>query len=118
MNNIKRNKNYNQVCVWPGTILPETHIAKFVNHFKENGFRIQHLETLRTFPDHDDKGKLIEGTGGRSDVLFAIHDEDVMKFAIPRMQMGIRWIEDVLDNEPRVAEHSIYPERIKDYRTW
>ena len=118
MSIIQRNKNYNQVCVWPGTILPETHIEKFVKHFEENGFRIQHLETLRTGPDRSDAGAEIEGTGGRSDVLFAIHDEDVMKFAIPRLQMGIRWIEDVLDNEASSTEHSIYPDRVKEYRSW
>ena len=118
MSNVKRNKNYNQVCVWPGTLLPEEQIEQFVNHFSENGFRVQHLETIETSPDHDDSGFPVEGTGGRSDILFAIHDEDVMKFAIPRLRMGIRWIEDVLDNESRMTEHSIYPERIKDYRTW
>lgn len=117
MNNIQKKKNYNQVCVWPGTILPETHIEKFVTHFKENGFRIQHLETLRTRPDHDGSGNEIEGTGGRSDVLFAIHNDDVMKFAIPRLQMGIRWIEDVLDNEPEDVP-SLYPQRVVEYRTW
>lgn len=117
MKNAKRDKNYNQVCVWPGTILPETHIEKFVAHFKENGFRIQHLETLRTRPDHDASGNKIEGTGGRSDVLFAIHNDDIMKFAIPRLQMGIRWIEDVLDNEPEDVP-SLYPQRVVEYRTW
>ena len=115
--NTSRVKGFNQVCVWPGTILPETHIAKFVKHFELMGVRIQHLETLRTRPDHDGKGNLVEGTGGRSDVLFAVHDEDVMKFAIPRIQMGIRWIEDVLDNEPADVP-SIYPQRVVDYRTW
>tara|TARA_X000001388_G_C2213085_1_gene115966 strand:- start:442 stop:792 length:351 start_codon:yes stop_codon:yes gene_type:complete len=116
MSIIERKKNHNQVCVWPGTILPETHIEKFVKHFEKNGFRIQHLETLRTLPDHDSEGNEVEGTGGRSDVLFAIHDDDVMKFAIPRFQMGVRWIEDVLDNEEE--NRSIYPDRVKEYRTW
>ena len=116
--NTPRSEDYNQVCVWPGTILPETHIEKFVKHFEENGFRIQHLETLRTGPDLDSTGKPIDGTGGRSDVLFAIHNDDVMKFAIPRMQMGIRWIEDVLDNEARANDYSIYPARVQEYRTW
>jgi len=118
MSNIQRKEKYSQVCVWPGTILPETHIEKFVNHFEENGFRIQHLETLRTSPDRDDWGAPIEGTGGRSDVFFAIHDDDVMKFSIPRLQMGIRWIEDVLDNEARETDYSIYPLRVEEYRTW
>jgi len=116
MKNIQRNENYNQVCVWPGALLPEEEIEQFVNYFSEIGFRVQHLETIKTASDRDSRGFPVEGTGGRSDILFAIHDEDVMKFAIPRLQMGIRWIEDVLDNEEE--GYSLYPERFSGYRNW
>ncbi len=118
MNSIQRKKNYSQVCVFPGTLLPEDQVSQFVKYFADNGFRVQHLETIMTEPDRDEAGAPIAETGGRSDVIFAIHDDDVVKFAIPRMQMGIRWIEDVLDNESRRTEFSIYPERFKEYRTW
>ena len=30
MKNVQRNENYNQVCVWPGTLLPEDQIEQFV----------------------------------------------------------------------------------------
>ena len=109
--NIELKENYNQVCVWPGTVLKEDQVGDFVSHFAENGFRIQHLETVITAPDVGDPE-----SGGRHDLLFAVHDEDIMRFAIPRLQMGIRWIEDALDNES--DNHSIYPERVKEYRTW
>tara|TARA_Y100000593_G_C4274752_1_gene319433 strand:- start:660 stop:1016 length:357 start_codon:yes stop_codon:yes gene_type:complete len=118
MSNIKRDKNYSQVCVWPGTILPEDQIEKFVNYFADNGYRIQYLETVITEPDRNELGIIENETGGRHDVFFAIHNDDISKFAIPRLQMGIRWIEDVLDNEARETEYSIYPERVKEYRTW
>ena len=29
-------------------------------------------------------------------VVFSVHDEDIPKFAVPRLQMGIRWWEDVI----------------------
>ena len=116
MSIITRKKNHNQVCVWPGTILPDDQIKVFVEYFAKQGYRIQYLETIMTSPDRGDTGHDIEGTGGRSDILFAVHDEDVWKFAIPRLQMGIRWIEDVLDNEEE--NRSIYPNRVKEYRTW
>ena len=116
MSNVQRNENFNQVCVWPGTLLPEDQVESFVKYFAENGFRIQYLESIQTFPDVNDNGSFVEGTGGRSDVLFAVHDEDLMNFSVPRLQMGIRWVEDVLDNED--PDHSIYPQRIKEYRTW
>lgn len=116
MGNVERNENYNQVCVWPGTILEDNQVSDFVNWFLENGFRIQHLESIKTGPDRDEGGAPVEDTGGRSDVFFAVHDEDVLKFAIPRLQMGIRWIEDVLDNE--ADGFSLYPSRVSEYRTW
>jgi|LUMP01.1.fsa_nt_gb hypothetical protein len=37
-------------------------------------------------------------TGGRRDILFYVHDDDTMKFAVPRLQFGIRWWEDILGN--------------------
>jgi hypothetical protein len=41
-------------------------------------------------------GETLEQSGGRNDLFFFVHDEDVAKFAIPRLQMGIRWWEDVV----------------------
>jgi hypothetical protein len=76
------------------------------------------METITTGPDRDENGNASFETGGRVDTIFAVHDDDVMKFAVPRLAMGIRWIEDVLDNEARETEHSIYPDRVKEYRTW
>ncbi len=76
------------------------------------------INTNKTGPDRDENGIAVPETGGRHDVFFAVHNDDVMRFAIPRLQMGIRWIEDVLENEARETEHSIYPERVKEYRTW
>ena len=118
MKNPQKNESYNQVCVWPGTLLPPDQVENFVNYFAENGFRIQHLETIMTQPDRGQDGLEEPETGGRSDIFFAVHDDDIMRFAIPRLQMGIRWIEDVLDNEARETEHSIYPVRVQEYRTW
>ena len=118
MSNVQRNEMYDQVCVWPGTIVAENEVESFVNFFKELGYRIQYLETIVTGPDTDEDGVPVACTGGRTDIFFAVHKEDVMRFAIPRLRMGIRWIEDVLDNEARTSACSIYPYRVKEYRTW
>ena len=116
--NIDRRENFTQVCVWPGTIVTELDIQMFEDYFKENGFAVQYLESLLTKPDRNEDGTPVPETGGRHDVFFALHNDDVVKFAIPRIAMGIKWIEDVLDNEARETEHSIYPDRVKEYRTW
>jgi len=115
--NVKLNKNFSQVCVWPGTILKEEEHQDCIKFFKENlGTRIQILETIKTKPSIDSNGNNIPETGGRYDLLFAIHDKDVSKFAVPRLEYGIRWIEDVLDNEE--GNYSIYPNHLTEYRSW
>ena len=115
---MKTNSEYTQVCVWPGTIIKPAEVKQFEAFFEENGFRVQFLESITTSPDLDEEGEPVVDTGGRTDVFFTIHNDDVMKFAIPRLQMGIRWIEDVLDNESHAQDHSIYPSHVKEYRAW
>ena len=115
-NNIERKENYNQVCVWPGTIVGQEKIEEFQDFMlKEFNTRVQYLEEIKTFPDQRN-GKNVEGTGERNDVFFAVHQEDIGKFSVPRLMVGIRWIEDVLANGN--YKNKIYPERVFDYKTW
>ena len=54
------------------------------------------------------------GEGGRHDLFFYVHSDDIGKFAIPRLQAVIRWWEDVISNK----SHNIYPkEIIEKYKT-
>lgn len=85
------------LCVWPGTIVKAEQIQEFNDFFKEEGFRVEYAESVTTLPDKED-GVEVSGTGGRTDVLFWINNEDVSKFAIWRFQFGIRWWEDVFFN--------------------
>ena len=114
MENVTKKEKFNQVCVWRSCIVAGGDIPKFEKWLKEEfGVRGQFLEEYKTLPDKDEYGYDNEGTGGRADVLFAIHDDDIHKFTIPRLQYGISWIEDALDNTP-----DLYEERISKYRTW
>jgi hypothetical protein len=118
--NIPRKPEFSQVCVWPGTLVGADQVEVFEKFIAENfnNTRVQYLEEVKTFPDVQPNGRLVEGTGDRNDVFFAVHSEDVGKFAVPRLSYGIRWIEDVLDNEARRGEFRIYPDRVTEYRTW
>lgn len=90
-------EKFNQLCVWQGTELGESTLQDLIDFFKdEMGTRIKFEQEVLTNPDLDDEGEIIRDTGGRNDLLFYVHDEDVAKFAIPRLQMGIRWWEDVV----------------------
>ena len=73
-------ENFKQLCVWPGTLLEENQIQDFVNFFQEDmGVRVEYKTTLVTRPDLDERGRVVPETGGRHDVFFYVHDEDVMK---------------------------------------
>ena len=120
MTAVARNEGFNQVCVWPGTVMQESDVPDFETWMKaELNTRVQYLESVVTKADCNDPT-----TGGRHDVIFAVHQDDVMKFALPRMRLGIRWVEDVLDNEKHHNEmagcpgYSIYPDHLPTYRTW
>jgi hypothetical protein len=105
--NVPLAEGFQQVCVWPGTIIGDK-IDEFVQWgLDEFGVRFQYLEEIKTKRDET-------GPGGRNDVLFAIHNEDVGKFSIPRLQYGMRWIEDVYGNN----QGHLYPERVADYKCW
>jgi len=113
--NVVLKEGFKQVCVWPGTLVGPDEVDSLVNFFKEElGVRVQYLESIITGPDCDKRGRPVMNTGGRTDVLMAIHDDDTGKFAIPRFQFGIRWLEDVYLN----GQGDIYEDRIAGYKCW
>ena len=95
---------FTQLCVWPGTTLSPSTPKDLEDFFKdEMGTRIKYAEEVTTLPGDG-------GEGGRTDQFFFVHNDDVGKFAIPRLKMGIRWWEDVLDNMK--GRDQIYPKEI------
>jgi hypothetical protein len=121
MSAVPRKEGFTQVVVWPATVVG-AHVAEFEGWMAENfEVRAQYLEEVTTGPDYNDPT-----SGGRIDTVFAIHQDDIGKFAVPRLSAGMRWIEDVLDNEarqnmeaqPATPFHSIYPTHLEEYRTW
>lgn len=83
---------FNQLCVWPGTVLGDNTIENFEQFFKDEfDARVKYAEEVIT------NGSIERNEeGGRNDLLFFIHDEDVSKFAVKRLAYGIRWWEDVV----------------------
>lgn len=116
--NVKLNENFTQVCVWPGTVVGAEKLVEFIDGmFEYFNTRVQYLEEIKTNPDLDTFGNKVEDTGGRNDLFFAVHQDDVLKFATPRrLSVGIRWVEDVM-SESNQSSH-LYPKRVKDYCSW
>ena len=116
MKNIERKPDYNQVVVWPGTLIKLEQLPEFKQFIlDELGTRAQYLETILTAPDMTD-GSPVEDTGGRSDVFFAIHKDDINHFALKRLALGMRWIEDAISEVNGGCV--LYPERVKGYCHW
>lgn len=112
--NVQLKNGFKQVCVWPATLCSPEKVAEFEQFIlDEFGTRVQYLEEIRTYPDYKD-GRVVDGTGGRNDLFFAVHTDDVGKFAVPRLGYGIRWLEDMFGN----GHASLYPGRIVDYMCW
>ena len=87
---------FNQLCVWHGCVVGEENVQDFEKYFlDEFGVKVKYLTEIKTNPDLDGNGKVFL-TGGRNDLFFYLHDDDVVSFAIQRLQMGIRWWEDVI----------------------
>jgi hypothetical protein len=90
-------QGFNQLCVWHGTIVGEERIQEFEKYFlDEFGVKVKYLTEIETNPDLDEEGEVVPDTGGRNDLFFYLHDDNVGSFAIQRLQMGIRWWEDVV----------------------
>jgi len=110
-----RPEGYKQVCVIEGTYLEKDEEIKTFENWLKDVFNVEgkYLETVKTFPDKDEYGNDVDKTGGRQDLLFVIKNEHVGPFSVPRLQYNIRWLEDVLNNNP-----TLYPKRIHDLRCW
>lgn len=108
--------DYTQLCVWPGTSLGDSTAAEFENFFlDEMNTRVKYHREVTTLPNVNEDGTPDFNTGGRNDLFFYVHTDDIAAFAVPRLKMGIRWWEDMVgynDNShlylPEfVAEHSL-----------
>ena len=86
---------FNQLCVLQGCLMPKGGAKELESFFKdEMGVKVKFETEVKTLPDTPGCTE----TGGRNDIFFYIADDDISKFAVPRLSMGIRLWEDVLGN--------------------
>ena len=104
-------ENYTQLCVWPGTLVGADSIKEFEEFMLEAmGARVIYEAEIKTLPDYEN-GQHVPETGGRNDLFFWVHDEDIPTFALKRLPYGIRWWEDVMSNARR-NNNVIYAESV------
>jgi hypothetical protein len=114
--NVSLRPGFDQVCVIQGLDMTGVPPEQFEHDMHQKfGVRVQFLEVIRTLPDRDADGRPVEDTGGRSDIFFAAHEDDVKEwFNAERLLWRIRWIEDVLNNDD-YRHQMLYPERVRQY---
>ena len=101
---------YNQTVVLQGYGLGGRSPAYFAEQFKkDHNIRVKFGEEVLTLPDQVD-GVEVRNTGGRSDILFYVHDDDVLEFARIKLELNCRWWEDISYNDYQY----IYPQEILD----
>ena len=99
---------YNQLCLIRDLEIGEDQIENFeIIMLNKFGVRVKYHTEIKTFPTLDEEGYPIPRTGGRNDLFFYVHKEDIDKFSVPRMHLGVHWWEDVVAN---TANHDSYPE--------
>ena len=119
-------EDYSTVAVMPGCMVWEENANEMVQEFGSTlGCKhpILIIGTATTLPDTEEQDHPSPETGGRHDFFFAFHNLDIMRVAVPRLAFGVRWWEDVVDNEwnnlplemkHEYVEHSIYPDYVFD----
>ena len=119
-------EDYSTVAVMPGCMVWKETANEMVQEFGSTlGCKhpILIIGTATTMPDAEEQDHPAPETGGRHDFFFSFHNLDIMRVAVPRLAFGVRWWEDVVDNEwnalplemkHEYKEHSIYPDYVFD----
>jgi hypothetical protein len=115
--NVERPEEFSQVCIWQHCTLGGME-GEFAEVMLDTfNLRVFFLEEIETRPTS-------ENPEGRTDLLFAIHNDDVLPFSMLgldedmmtplRLKLGIRWVDDVLSLANGGGRE--YPNRVFGYR--
>jgi hypothetical protein len=111
---VPRTEEYQQLCVWHGCTFNESDSEDFTQ-MVQNELKCQNppkiVGVVETLPDLDADGNPVPDTGGRHDFCFFVHQDDIGRFAVPRLAYGIRWWEDVAKYNNNAH---IYPEDFRE----
>ena len=107
--------NWMQLCMWPGTVVRDFGIKNFEQAMLDQfDVRVKYDQEVLTLPDLNENGTADLETGDRNDLFFWIHNDDISKFALARLSVGIRWWEDVIFYNHN-SDH-MYTKEFKDSR--
>jgi len=115
--NIVRQPNFNKVAVLNAVIDKKGDesadiIAFFVDYC--DNLRIQFLESIKTKQEKNRQNVVVASSGNRNDVFFAIHDDDLAKFASFAVLHKAVLIETVITTMKSKGQ-DLYPTRVEKY---
>jgi hypothetical protein len=118
-------ENYNILALWPSIVVQKDDEDSVQEFMSNMGCKhpIKLVGCVETLPDWHERNDEEPTTGGRIDLAFYFHSEDIYRIAVRRLQHGIRWWEDVVANDIEhglnkgmiYEEYTIYPE---DFRAF
>tara|TARA_R110000751_G_scaffold24863_1_gene68084 strand:- start:209 stop:580 length:372 start_codon:yes stop_codon:yes gene_type:complete len=98
---MKTKKGYNQICAWLGVVVKNADKPMTQKEFEKfmlgEGYKVNYIDEYKTLPDHTSEG-------GRNDVIFSLHKDDVNKMVMDRLHKfngDIKWYEDYVTNYHR-----------------
>ena len=108
--NSNTENDFIQLCVWPACkVGNKKKQLEFLAFMKETfDVRVKYADEVLTLPD-------ASGKGGRNDLFFYVHNEDIPKFAVKRLPYGISWWEDIKGDRLCLYNNTF---RIKYPKTW
>ena len=106
---MKLDKDNSILCVWPATVVEPDEADNF-NEWLADEFGVtgEYVEGIETLPDGE------PGSGGRIDTLFRVASDDISKFAVPRLNCGIRWYSDYVNNSRHIVPDDIIERYAED----
>jgi hypothetical protein len=91
---------YRQIICWEGTELGVDDETSFISFVKDE-LALQHdvrvIGNVKTLPGRN-------GPGGRIDLFFIIHNDDVIRAATRRLKFGMRWMNDCIAENKNMSK--------------
>ena len=113
-------EGYGVLAIWPQVLMQKDDHDSVQDFMSNMGCKdpVRIIGCVQTLPNYEHREDEYPETGGRIDLAFYFHNEDIYKIAVRRLTHGIRWWEDVVANEIEhglsqgiiYEDYTIYPE--------
>lgn len=99
---------YDVLTCWPQIVMQDDDHDDVQNFFANMGCKhpVHIVGCIRTLPDYEERHKEKPLSGGRCDLFFYFHTDDIWRVAVRRLMHGIIWWEDIVSNAQDRADNA------------